>query len=98
MICCISIAISIIGPKASARSTTFSTRGSVHMSSDLPEIDEQPCQVDLDAMATRRVELESRLQAVERSDDAVALGTPEQQEQWREPRGDGAEAGAAARR
>ncbi|HUL83713.1 MAG TPA: hypothetical protein VL131_16315 [Gammaproteobacteria bacterium] len=49
----------------------------------LPQIDESLASVDLDAMLAHRVELESRLQQVERSEDAVALGTEEQQKSWR---------------
>jgi hypothetical protein len=49
----------------------------------LPQIDESLASVDLDAMLAHRVELESRLQQVERSEDAVALGTEDQQKSWR---------------
>jgi hypothetical protein len=49
----------------------------------LPNIDGNLARVDLDAMAARRVELESQLLAIERSEDAVALGTPTEQETWR---------------
>ena len=38
--------------------------------------------IDLDAVAARRVELESRLAAIERSEDAVALGTQKEQDSW----------------
>jgi hypothetical protein len=48
----------------------------------LPSIDASLSAVDLEAMTARRVELESRLQAIERSDDVVALGTAKQQETW----------------
>ncbi len=48
----------------------------------LPNIDSALWSVDLDAMAARRVELESRLQAIERSEDVVALGTAKEQELW----------------
>jgi len=48
----------------------------------LPTIDASLSSVDLDAMAARRVELESRLQAIERSEDVVALGTAKEQELW----------------
>jgi len=48
----------------------------------LPNIDAALSSVDLDAMAARRVELESRLQAIERSEDVVALGTAKEQESW----------------
>jgi lipopolysaccharide biosynthesis regulator YciM len=48
----------------------------------LPNIDTALSSVDLDAMAARRVELESRLQGIERSGDVVALGTAKEQELW----------------
>ena len=48
----------------------------------LPTIDSSLGSVDLDAMLARRVELESRLQAIERSEDVVALGTAKEQESW----------------
>jgi tetratricopeptide (TPR) repeat protein len=49
----------------------------------LPTIDASLSSVDLQAMTQRRVELESRLQAIERSEDVVALGTAKEQETWR---------------
>ena len=48
-----------------------------------PNIDGSLSSVDLDALAAHRVELESRLQAIERSEDVVALGTAKEQETWR---------------
>jgi tetratricopeptide (TPR) repeat protein len=48
----------------------------------LPSIDASLSAVDLEAMTARRVELESRLQAIERSEDVVSLGTAKQQETW----------------
>ncbi len=48
-----------------------------------PNIDASLASVDLDAMAAHRVELESQLQAIERTEDVVALGTPKEQETWR---------------
>ena len=48
----------------------------------LPNIDSSLSSVDLDAMTARRVELESRLQAIERSEDVVALGTAKEQQTW----------------
>jgi hypothetical protein len=47
-----------------------------------PLIDSSLERVDLGALAERRVALESRLKAVERTRDAVALATPLQQQQW----------------
>jgi len=49
----------------------------------LPQIDESLASVDLDAMLAHRVELDSRLQQIERSEDGVALGTEDQQKSWR---------------
>jgi hypothetical protein len=49
----------------------------------LPNINGNLTSVDLDALAAKRVELESRLREIERSDDVVALGTPKEQETWR---------------
>jgi tetratricopeptide (TPR) repeat protein len=49
----------------------------------LPAIDASLLSVDLTAMTERRVELESRLQAIERSEDVVALGTAKEQDTWR---------------
>jgi tetratricopeptide (TPR) repeat protein len=40
--------------------------------------------IDLDTIERRRVELESRLLAIEQTEDVVALGTPDQQRMWRE--------------
>ena len=48
----------------------------------LPTIDASLESVDLAAMTQRRVELESRLQAIERTEDVVALGTAKEQESW----------------
>jgi len=48
----------------------------------LPNIDTALSSVDLDAMVARRVELESRLQGIERSGDVVALGTAKEQALW----------------
>ncbi len=47
-----------------------------------PKIDDSLASVDLDALAAQRVDLESRLNAIERSEDVVALGTPKEQETW----------------
>ncbi|HZF31413.1 MAG TPA: hypothetical protein VE907_20020 [Gammaproteobacteria bacterium] len=49
----------------------------------LPNIDGSLASVDLDALAARRVELASRLQEIERSEDVVALGTAKEQQNWR---------------
>jgi tetratricopeptide (TPR) repeat protein len=48
----------------------------------LPNIDGSLARVDLDALAARRVELASRLQEIERSEDVVALGTAKEQQTW----------------
>jgi hypothetical protein len=50
----------------------------------LPVIDASLERMDLDEMARRRVQLESRLLEIERSEDVVALGTAEQQTLWRD--------------
>jgi tetratricopeptide (TPR) repeat protein len=50
----------------------------------LPAIDASLARIDLDEMARRRVELESRLLEIERTGDAVALGTPAEQQAWRQ--------------
>ena len=49
----------------------------------LPTIDASLARIDLDEMAEQRLALESRLLEIERAEDAVALGTPAQQEAWR---------------
>lgn len=48
----------------------------------LPVVDASLARIDLDAMAERRVSLESRLMAIERTEDVVALGTPAEQTLW----------------
>ena len=50
----------------------------------IPMIDASFARMDLDEMAARRVELESGLMAIERTEDFVALGTPREQDLWRE--------------
>ncbi len=50
----------------------------------LPLMQASLAQIDLDAMNARRVSLESRLNAVERSEDFVALASREQQMLWRD--------------
>lgn len=50
----------------------------------LPAIDASLARMDLDEMAARRVEFESRLMTIERSEDVVALGTPNEQDLWRQ--------------
>ena len=52
----------------------------------LPQIDSSLARVDLDAMLARRVDLESRLKQIERSEDFVALGTDDEQKNWRKLR------------
>jgi hypothetical protein len=48
----------------------------------LPTIDTSLAKVDLDVLAARRVELESRINQIERSEDVVALGTQKEQDNW----------------
>ena len=50
----------------------------------LPIIDASLARMDLDEMAAERVEFESRLMTIERSEDVVALGTPNEQDLWRQ--------------
>ena len=50
----------------------------------LPAIDASMARMDLDEMAAARVEFESRLMSIERSEDVVALGTPTEQDLWRQ--------------
>lgn len=49
-----------------------------------PMIESSLNEIDLEALERRRVALESRLLAIEQSEDVVALGTPDQQRIWRE--------------
>lgn len=49
----------------------------------LPVVDASLAKIDPDKMAQQRLELESRLMAIERNKDAVALGTTKQQAMWR---------------
>jgi len=53
----------------------------------LPAIDASMARMDLDEMAAERVEFESRLMTIERSEDVVALGTPTEQDLWRQLQG-----------
>jgi hypothetical protein len=49
----------------------------------LPAVDSGLAGIDIDALSARRVELESRLETIEAREDFVALGTADQQRQWR---------------
>lgn len=49
----------------------------------LPAIDASLAEIDPDRMAQQRVRLASRLLTIERTEDAVALGTTKQQKTWR---------------
>jgi hypothetical protein len=49
---------------------------------ELPKADAVMAATDLDALAQKRVDFESRLNAIEKSDDVAALGTPEEQRTW----------------
>jgi predicted nucleic acid-binding Zn-ribbon protein len=49
----------------------------------LPKVDASLASLDLEEIAARRVALESQLQAIERGEDVVALGTEKEQETWR---------------
>jgi hypothetical protein len=48
----------------------------------LPRVNASLESVDLEELARRRVEVESRLAAIERTQDVVALGTPSEQEHY----------------
>lgn len=47
-----------------------------------PKADAVMAATDLDAMTRRRVDFESRINEIEKSDDVAALGTPEEQRNW----------------
>lgn len=48
-----------------------------------PKIDASLAGVDLNAMVAHRLQLDSQLQTIERTEDVQALGTPKEQENWR---------------
>ena len=48
----------------------------------LPLLDASLGRMDLERLAAERVELESRLAAIERAENVVALGTPAEQQSW----------------
>jgi tetratricopeptide (TPR) repeat protein len=50
----------------------------------LPLVNESLARIDLDGMARSRVALESRLLAIERTEDVVALGTRDEQQLWQD--------------
>ncbi len=50
----------------------------------LPAIDASLAQMDLVEMAAQRVDFESRLMGIERTENVVALGTPTEQDLWRQ--------------
>jgi tetratricopeptide (TPR) repeat protein len=50
----------------------------------LPALDSSLARMDLDQMAAYRVDLESHLAKIERSENAVALGTASEQQAWRD--------------
>jgi tetratricopeptide (TPR) repeat protein len=49
---------------------------------ELPKADAVMAATDLDALTRKRVEFESRINAIEKSNDVAALGTPEEQRTW----------------
>src|ERR1700684_1094440 len=49
---------------------------------EVPKADAVMAATDLDALTQKRVDFESRLNAIEKSNDAAALGTPEEQRTW----------------
>jgi tetratricopeptide (TPR) repeat protein len=49
---------------------------------EIPKADAVMAATDLDALTQKRVDFESRLNAIEKSNDVAALGTPEEQRTW----------------
>ncbi len=49
---------------------------------EVPKADALMSATDLDALTQRRVDFESRLNAIEKSNDVAALGTPDEQRTW----------------
>jgi tetratricopeptide (TPR) repeat protein len=49
---------------------------------EVPKADAVMAATDLDALAQRRVDFESRLNSIEKSNDVASLGTPEEQRTW----------------
>jgi Tetratricopeptide repeat len=49
---------------------------------ELPKADAAMAATDLDALTRKRVDFESRINAIEKSNDVAALGTPEEQRTW----------------
>ncbi|HEX6999200.1 MAG TPA: tetratricopeptide repeat protein [Gammaproteobacteria bacterium] len=50
----------------------------------LPVVEASLARIDLERLATQRLELEARLSSIERNEDVVALGTPREQALWRD--------------
>jgi hypothetical protein len=48
----------------------------------VPKADAVMAATDLDALAQKRVDFESRINEIEKSNDVAALGTPEEQQTW----------------
>jgi hypothetical protein len=48
----------------------------------VPKADAVLAATDLDALTQKRVDFESRLNAIEKSNDVAALGTPDEQQTW----------------
>jgi tetratricopeptide (TPR) repeat protein len=49
---------------------------------EIPKADAVMSATDLDALTQKRVDFESRINAIEKSNDVAALGTPEEQRTW----------------
>jgi len=49
----------------------------------VPKADAVMAATDLDALTQKRVDFESRINEIEKSNDVAALGTPEEQQTWR---------------
>ena len=62
--------------------TTCSTPASTPTTRSVPKADAVMAATDLDALTRKRVDFESRINAIEKSNDVAALGTPEEQRTW----------------
>ena len=49
---------------------------------EVPKADALMSATDLDALTQKRVDFESRINSIEKSNDVAALGTPEEQRTW----------------
>lgn len=65
----------------SAYDSMLDTRQAAY-AKEVPKADAVIAATDLDALSAKRVEFESRLNAIEKSNDVAALGTPDEQRTW----------------